>query len=82
MLLHVASLLTGKPGFLTWQLRTARKEAEATRPLKGLSLELTSLSLNSIHQGLAKVFSKRPDSKHSGLSRPLCFCANHSILLL
>ena len=72
MLLHAASLLTGEPGFLIWQLTAPRKRSrKTTRPLKGLSLELTSLSLNSIHQVLAKVFSKRPDSKHSELSRLL-----------
>lgn len=41
LLLHVASLPTGEPGFLTWQLTVPRKGREAFRPLKGLSLELT-----------------------------------------
>lgn len=41
LLLHVASLPTGEPGFLAWQLRSPRKGREAFRPLKGLSLGLT-----------------------------------------
>ena len=84
MLFCMTSLPTGEPGFLTWQLRAPRKRSGSGQVSERLKVgtDTASLPLNSIDQVLANIFSRRLDSKYSGLGRPRRFCDNHSILPL